>query len=602
MYDIINDQSKFKVVDGNIYRNTTKLENRVWTFLRKIKACNVINQKQYDHLKPTGSTPGRLYGLPKVHKAGTPCRPVLSAINTASYALAKHLVPIINPLCINKYTAKDSFTVAKSLSKTVMPNNITMCSFDIVSLYTNIPLKEAINTVANALFPPGCNKELRVSGFTKELFVKALELCTQDAVFIFDDCLYMQIDGIAMGNPISASLCNAFLAIKEQEWLNACHQVYKPLLYLRYVDDTLLFFASKEHIEPFLAYLNNQPTSISFAKEEEINGNIAFLDLNINRHETPLTTFSTSIFRKKTFTGLLTKYDSCIPHIFKLNLISTLIYRAWHLSSSFHNLHLELVNIQSLLLKNYFPLNLIYENVNKLLTKHYTAVNANSFDDNILTDIRRLFLPPPRTPATTDDHCILPPQSYILFNYPFLPHSSPLIKKQLTTQMRKFFPHIQFRVILKPSFTIRHMFPYKDRFPVLMTPSVVYKYVCDKCELSYIGSTSRCLLSRSLLHAGLSSATLGSIRSKEHSNIRNHTDTCIGLNSIQAQPTFTISSPTSVNISNFSVLSQHNTDDALRISEALHIHFDQPFLTSKTSKALHTVDNSKYVHSSRQAQ
>ena len=92
----------------------------------------------------------------------------------------------------------------------------------------------------------------------------------------------MQIDGIAMGNPISASLCNAFLAIKEQEWLRSCHQSYKPLLYLRYVDDTLLFFASRDHIDPFLAFLNDQSTSISFTKEEEKQGHIAFLDLKVS--------------------------------------------------------------------------------------------------------------------------------------------------------------------------------------------------------------------------------------------------------------------------------------------------------------------------------
>ena len=180
-----------------------------------------------------------------------------------------------------------------------MPNNITMCSFDIVSLYTNIPLKEAINTVASALFPSNSNREHRVSGFTKDLFVKALELCTQDAVFIFNNCLYMQIDGIAMGNPISASLCNAFLAIKEQEWLSLCHQKYEPLLYLRYVDDTLLFFSTKEHIDPFLQYLNNQPTPITFTKEEESQGHIAFLDLNIYRHESPSQPFLPPSLGKK---------------------------------------------------------------------------------------------------------------------------------------------------------------------------------------------------------------------------------------------------------------------------------------------------------------
>ena len=405
-----------------------------------------------------------------------------------------------------------------------------------------------------------------------------------------------------MGNSISASLCNAFLSIKEQEWLGSCHQTYKPLLYLRYVDDTLLFFASKTHIEPFLSFLNCQSTSISFTKEEESNGNIAFLDLNIHRHESPLTTFSTSIFRKKTFTGLLTKYDSCIPHIFKLNLISTLVYRAWHLSSSYQNIHIELTNILNLLLKNSFPLNLIQENFHKLITKHYTSDSTKSDDDTILIDIRRLFLIAPTAPVNVDDHCILPPSSYVLFSFPFIPQISPLIKKQLSAQVRKFFPHIQFRVILKPSYTIRHMFPYKDSFPLMMKPNVVYKYVCDKCELSYIGSTTRCLFTRSLLHAGLSATTLGSINTREHSNIRNHTDTCHGHNSIPSQPTFAIVTPTSVNISNFSVLSQHNTEDALRTLEALHIHFDQPSLNSKTSKALHTVDNSNDVQTSRQPQ
>ena len=167
---------------------------------------------------------------------------------------------------------------------------------------------EPISTVANALFPQS-DKEHRVCGFTKDLFIRALELCTQESIFLFNGLLYKQIDGIAMGNPVSASLCNAFLAIKEQEWLNACHQNFKPLLYLRYVDDTLLFFASEEHIDPFLDFLNNQPTPISFTKEHEDNGHIAFLDLNIYHHESPLTTFSISVFRKKTYSGLLTKFD-----------------------------------------------------------------------------------------------------------------------------------------------------------------------------------------------------------------------------------------------------------------------------------------------------
>ena len=166
--------------------------------------------------------------------------------------------------------------------------------------------------------------------------------------------------------------------------------------------------------------------------------------------------------------GLLPKYDSCIPHIFKLNHISTLVFRAWHLSSSYLNFHIEITNIQHLLLKNSFPLNIIYEQFHRLITKHYTGTKTNSSDDDILTDIRFLFLPTSSLHATTDDHCILLPQTTVFFHFPFIPHLSPVIKKQLTTQVKKFFPHVQFRVIFKPSYTIRHMFPYKDSFPFLM--------------------------------------------------------------------------------------------------------------------------------------
>ena len=95
---------------------------------------------------------------------------------------------------------------------------------------------------------------------------------------------------------------------------------------------------------------------------------------------------------------------------------------------------------------------------------------------------------------------------------------------------------------------------------------------------------------------------MGSLGGVEHSNIRKHTDSCIGHKTIHTQPDFNIQSPTSVNLSNFSILSQHNHEPTLRLAEALHIHFDQPVLSSKTSKALHTVDNSKYVLGTRSAQ
>ena len=71
----------------------------------------------YKKISPVGYHPGILYGQAKVHKPvinNCPsCRPILDAINTPWYKLAKFLVPILSPLAINEYTTKDSFAFAK---------------------------------------------------------------------------------------------------------------------------------------------------------------------------------------------------------------------------------------------------------------------------------------------------------------------------------------------------------------------------------------------------------------------------------------------------------------------------------------------------------
>ena len=46
---------------------------------------------------PTGSTPGKLYGLIKVHKEENPVRPVISMVGSPEYKLAKFLDTIIKP-------------------------------------------------------------------------------------------------------------------------------------------------------------------------------------------------------------------------------------------------------------------------------------------------------------------------------------------------------------------------------------------------------------------------------------------------------------------------------------------------------------------------
>ena len=47
---------------------------------------------------PTGTGPPKFYGLPKIHKPGTPLRPIVSSTGTVTYTTAKELAKILKPL------------------------------------------------------------------------------------------------------------------------------------------------------------------------------------------------------------------------------------------------------------------------------------------------------------------------------------------------------------------------------------------------------------------------------------------------------------------------------------------------------------------------
>ena len=70
-----------------------------------------------------------------------------------------------------------------------------MVSFNVVFLFTNVPLEETINMIGNYIY-----KENNPSppAFEKDVFVKLMRLATQ-RLFLYKDTLYKQIDGVTMG-------------------------------------------------------------------------------------------------------------------------------------------------------------------------------------------------------------------------------------------------------------------------------------------------------------------------------------------------------------------------------------------------------------------
>ena len=147
---ILNDTTKFLnlgPVDSN--DDTAKIESRIQRRLLQLKKDNLISQNVYDAIRPTGSQRPRMYGLPKTHKkdVGLPLRPILSMTGSAQHHLAKWLTSILNPV-LQQFSVNcvpHSFTFVKEVNNfTFSPSSVFLCSFDISSLFTNVPLAETI--------------------------------------------------------------------------------------------------------------------------------------------------------------------------------------------------------------------------------------------------------------------------------------------------------------------------------------------------------------------------------------------------------------------------------------------------------------------------
>ena len=469
-----------------------------------------------------------MYGLAKVHKQlvnGFPkLRPILSAINTPTYKLAKYLVKIMEPLTTNNYTVKDTFSFAHDIRS----QNSThfMSSFDVDSLFTNIPLDETINICCDKLF----ETENTVSGLNKSQFRTLLELATKESFILFNGQYYKQIDGVAMGSPLGPTLANIFLCHYEHKWLDRCPSSFKPLYFKRYVDDIFCLFTDEGHVQSFLTDLNTCHPNMSFTFENEKDNCLPFLDVNVIRsgHQ-----FITSVFRKPTFSGVFTNFGSFIPELYKRNLILTLLFRAYTISSNWELVHKEVVTLKAILLKNAYPRNLIDSMVKKFFDKLHTK----------------------RDVATV-------PKEQFEIVLPYLGSISGKIKRNMKSTITKYLPTCEIKVIFKSPSRLCSVFTFKDKLPAYLTSGVVYKYTCGKCKSTYIGKTKRHTCKRYAEHQGRSPLTGKLLKGQDSTTVRDHMLTC----------------DTIVCTDNFEVIGMDSDNTHLKIKESIFIQRDKPNL------------------------
>ena len=133
-----------------------------------------------------------------------------------------------------------------------------LCSFDISSLFTNIPLGETIQICADSLYESNLTPPI----MDKDFFIELMNNATTSVEFSFNNKMYKQIDGVAMGSPLGPALANIFVRYQEEKLFIDNNQ---PLIYFKFADDTFAMFEDKfNNCKQFLKQLNSLHQSLTF--------------------------------------------------------------------------------------------------------------------------------------------------------------------------------------------------------------------------------------------------------------------------------------------------------------------------------------------------
>ena len=185
------------------------------------------------------------------------------------------------------------------MNQTKLDEDQILVSFDVVSLFTNVPVDGACNIAKERLVLDN-TLHLRTT-LSPENIYDLLKLCLTTTCFQWREKFYEQTRGAPMGSPLSPVRANLFMEEFEKKALAT--STLNPGFWFRYVDDTLSSWAhGLENLHRFLEHINSLHPSIKFTLE------IPFLDVLLVIQEDG--SLGHKVYRKPTHTDRYLHYNS----------------------------------------------------------------------------------------------------------------------------------------------------------------------------------------------------------------------------------------------------------------------------------------------------
>ena len=254
-------------------------------------------------------------------------RPIITRMGSPLYNTSKFLTSILAPIQnYNGHSVSNSLQFSKETIDIDIQDDETMVSFDVVSLFTAIPVDKACNYIRKKL-----ENDLSLHSRTNldiDDIVSLLNFVLSDNHFAYKGKIYKQIHGCAMGSPVDPVVANICMKEIEDSAINTTP--VPPRYWKRYVDNSFCII-KKNTVSSFHDSLNSIDPHISLTIEHENNCQISFLNTLVSQDNGKL---STNVYWKPTHTDKYLDFHSHHDNNHKISTAATLIHRDINLPNS----------------------------------------------------------------------------------------------------------------------------------------------------------------------------------------------------------------------------------------------------------------------------
>ena len=436
--------------------------------------------------------------LPKLHKSKFSIRPIINYRQHLTSYLCTLIDHIIRPFVMSCDSyIKDSQDLINKTQYLRLPSNVNLFSCDFDSLYTNIVHSDCVYLICDFLQDKFSNDHLNIVAFKRFLL-----FVLDNNYFTFDNTVYKQNVGIAMGSVCGPSIANLFVYIYEKKWLS----IHRPIVYYRFIDD--LFIISLYNLNEMTSSLTGAfgKLTLNVDSSDLIN----FLDLYISIDNNNFLDFKLYFKPTNTFSYLL--ISSNHPSFMFKNIVKSLFIRIRRICTRFSNYVYYGSILTQQLLKRGYNLNIInktfsmvsyLERSDLLIYKKRetlefrdTFIFKFNFDSSILnfnsilsysfTNLKNIF------PSLNNKRILTVNKmqnnifSLLVHNRKFAPNPKKcFFKKCLDTKCNVcFFSDTNYFIELKHNLCI----PIQN-FSNCNSEFVIYVIRCNLCSAFYIGQT-----------------------------------------------------------------------------------------------------------------